>query len=200
MWIGQRDDLPRVTRVGEDLLVTRHRRVEHDLADGAAGRADRNPAENAAIGERQDGDGLGARVGEEEVGRQQEGSCLTGRAPIVQIHAPWRPSPGRRETRETVAESGGRLRRSGLRAGRARRIGGWTKTFGLYLVECQVRQPGRPRRSCEDRLVTGIATDPDERYRTRERHSRGVGRPTSPVRTRVAVPSDSSARTIERTP
>ena len=39
--IRERDDLARVRRVGDDLLVARHRRVEHDLAGNhaALGRA-----------------------------------------------------------------------------------------------------------------------------------------------------------------
>ena len=39
--IGQRDDLPAVARVGQDLLVAGERGVEHHLADRAAGGADR---------------------------------------------------------------------------------------------------------------------------------------------------------------
>ena len=35
--IGQRDDLPCVRRIGQDLLVAGHRGVEHDLADGVPG-------------------------------------------------------------------------------------------------------------------------------------------------------------------
>jgi len=34
---GESDDLPGIGRVGEDLLVARHRGVEADLADGGAG-------------------------------------------------------------------------------------------------------------------------------------------------------------------
>ena len=38
--IGKRDDLPTVGRVGQDLLVTRHRCIEDDFADGLAGESD----------------------------------------------------------------------------------------------------------------------------------------------------------------
>ena len=51
--IREGDDLARVRRVGQDLLVAGHRRVEDDLADRVPRRADRAPAEDAAVGERQ---------------------------------------------------------------------------------------------------------------------------------------------------
>ncbi len=56
--IRQRDDLPAVARVGEDLLVAGQRGVEHHLADGATGRADRDPVEDRAVCESQEGLGL----------------------------------------------------------------------------------------------------------------------------------------------
>ena len=40
--IGQRDDLPAVARVGQDFLVAGQRGVEHHLADGVPGGADRD--------------------------------------------------------------------------------------------------------------------------------------------------------------
>ena len=49
--IGQRDDLPGVGRIGQDLLVAGHRGVEHDLAGGVARRADRAAAEDRAVGQ-----------------------------------------------------------------------------------------------------------------------------------------------------
>ncbi len=51
--VGERDDLPGVRRIGEDLLVARHRRVEHDFADGVAGGADRRAAKHRAVGKRE---------------------------------------------------------------------------------------------------------------------------------------------------
>ena len=53
--IGERDDLPGVRGIGEDLLVAGHRGVEHDLADGHARGADRAAAEHRAVGEREHG-------------------------------------------------------------------------------------------------------------------------------------------------
>src|SRR5690606_39946686 len=52
--IGQGDDLARVRGVGEDFLVAGHGRVEHDLADGKAGRADGYAFEDGAVLERED--------------------------------------------------------------------------------------------------------------------------------------------------
>ena len=63
--IGQRDELARVGRVGEDFLVAGHRGVEHHLADGQAGRADGNALEDGAVFEGEDcGLGHGRRLGE----------------------------------------------------------------------------------------------------------------------------------------
>ena len=42
MRIGQRNDLPTIGGIGEDLLVTGHRRVEDDFADGLPFSTDRN--------------------------------------------------------------------------------------------------------------------------------------------------------------
>src|SRR5690606_14565294 len=50
---GQGDDLARVRGVGQDFLVAGHRRVEHDLANGTAGRADGNAFEHRADLERE---------------------------------------------------------------------------------------------------------------------------------------------------
>jgi hypothetical protein len=51
MRIGQRDDLPAVRGIGEDLLVAGHRRVEYDFADRSAGSADRTAMKYRAVGE-----------------------------------------------------------------------------------------------------------------------------------------------------
>jgi hypothetical protein len=48
--VGKRDDLPAVARIGQDLLVAGHRRVEHDFADGMAGGADGEAAKDRPIG------------------------------------------------------------------------------------------------------------------------------------------------------
>ena len=48
---GEGDDLGGVGRVGEDFLVAGHRRVEADLADRRAGRADPEALDHRAIGE-----------------------------------------------------------------------------------------------------------------------------------------------------
>src|SRR3546814_17106905 len=50
--IGQRDDLPRIRRIGEDLLVPGHGGVEHHLADRQAGRAHGISLEHGAVFER----------------------------------------------------------------------------------------------------------------------------------------------------
>jgi hypothetical protein len=50
----KRDDLAGVGRVGQDFLITRHRRVEHDFSYRMAARADGDAAENRPIGEGQD--------------------------------------------------------------------------------------------------------------------------------------------------
>ncbi len=49
MRIGQCDDLAAIGRIREDLLVSRHSRVEDDLADGLAFGANRSAMENRAI-------------------------------------------------------------------------------------------------------------------------------------------------------
>ena len=54
--VGERDDLPGVRRVGDDLLVAGQRRVEHDLAAGDPARrlgADRLALEHRPVGEHQ---------------------------------------------------------------------------------------------------------------------------------------------------
>ena len=51
--IREGDDLARVARVGEDLLIPRHRRVEHDLAYRRALGTDRPSAEHRAVGKRE---------------------------------------------------------------------------------------------------------------------------------------------------
>src|SRR5262249_7472686 len=50
---GERHDLPRVGRVGEDLLIARDGSVENDLARGIASGSDRLAAEDRAIRQRQ---------------------------------------------------------------------------------------------------------------------------------------------------
>ena len=54
MRIGQRDDLPRIGRIGQDLLVAGHGGVEYHLADAQAGRTDGNAFEDGAVFERKD--------------------------------------------------------------------------------------------------------------------------------------------------
>ena len=51
------DDLSRIGRVGEDLLVAGHRGVEAHLADRVAGRAEAEAFEHGAVGEHQEGGG-----------------------------------------------------------------------------------------------------------------------------------------------
>ncbi|EIL99181.1 putative thioesterase [Rhodanobacter thiooxydans LCS2] len=53
--IGQRDDLACIGRIGEDLLVTGHGRVENHLADGFAGGTNGMAAKDAAVFEGQQG-------------------------------------------------------------------------------------------------------------------------------------------------
>jgi hypothetical protein len=55
MRVRQRDDLPAVARVGQDFLVTGQRGIENDLADAAAGGADRNAGEDRTVGEHEQG-------------------------------------------------------------------------------------------------------------------------------------------------
>jgi len=52
--IRERDDLPRVGRVGQDLLVAGDRRVEDDFAGGQPGRADPDAPEYGPVGERKE--------------------------------------------------------------------------------------------------------------------------------------------------
>jgi hypothetical protein len=58
---GQRDQLARIGRVGEDFLVAGDRGVEHHLADGKPGRAHGYALEHGAVFEGQDG-GLDHRL------------------------------------------------------------------------------------------------------------------------------------------
>ena len=51
--VGQRDDLARIGRVGEDLLVARHGGVEHHLARRGPGGANGSAAEHCAVLESQ---------------------------------------------------------------------------------------------------------------------------------------------------
>ena len=53
---GHRHDLATVGRVGEDLLVAGHRRVEDDLAGACARRAEGLAGEHAAVLERESAD------------------------------------------------------------------------------------------------------------------------------------------------
>src|SRR5262249_23542663 len=50
---GERDDLPRVGRVGENLFVSGEGGVENDFACGVALRSDRLAAEDRSIGQRE---------------------------------------------------------------------------------------------------------------------------------------------------
>ncbi len=47
----ERDDLPGVGGIGEDFLITRHRRVEADFADGLADGADAETFDDEPIGQ-----------------------------------------------------------------------------------------------------------------------------------------------------
>src|SRR5262245_32713428 len=58
VWIRERDDLPAVTRVGQDLLIARDGGVENDLAERMAVSTDRTAAKHRAIRECQDGFGF----------------------------------------------------------------------------------------------------------------------------------------------
>src|SRR5690606_41936722 len=49
MRIGKRDDLPVVARVGQDLLITRHGRVEDNLGDAITIGADRDTPEDGTV-------------------------------------------------------------------------------------------------------------------------------------------------------
>jgi hypothetical protein len=57
MRIRQRDDLPGIRRIGEDLLISGHRRVEHDFADArpvaCVERADGAAAKHRPVGKRE---------------------------------------------------------------------------------------------------------------------------------------------------
>src|SRR5690348_16632490 len=50
---GEADDLSGIGRIGEDLLIAGHRRVETDLADAFASRAEHPALEHRSIGEDQ---------------------------------------------------------------------------------------------------------------------------------------------------
>ena len=50
---GQRDDLSRVGRVGENFLITREGGVENDFACGVAFGSDRLSAEDRSVGQRE---------------------------------------------------------------------------------------------------------------------------------------------------
>ena len=50
---GERDDLRRVGRIGQDFLIAGNRRIETDLADCLAGRADPAAPKHRAVGEHQ---------------------------------------------------------------------------------------------------------------------------------------------------
>src|SRR5437867_9614733 len=50
---GHADDLPLVRGIGQDLLVSRHRRVEDDLPDRLPPRPESLALEDAPVGERQ---------------------------------------------------------------------------------------------------------------------------------------------------
>ena len=52
---GEGDDLPGIGWIGEDFLITRHRRVETDFADGRARGAEPKPFEHHAIRQNEEG-------------------------------------------------------------------------------------------------------------------------------------------------
>src|SRR6266850_957673 len=56
--IGERDNLPAVARVSQNLLVTRDSGVKNHLPDCLAGRADRAAAKHRAVRKREDGFGF----------------------------------------------------------------------------------------------------------------------------------------------
>ena len=49
--IGEHDDLPRVARVGENLLITGHAGVENDLAEGRSDGSERAAFVDRAVAE-----------------------------------------------------------------------------------------------------------------------------------------------------
>ena len=52
---GHRDNLALVGRIGQDLLIPAHRRIEHDLADGFAIEAQSTAFKHRPVREREDG-------------------------------------------------------------------------------------------------------------------------------------------------
>ncbi len=52
------DDLPRIGRIGEDLLVAGHGGVEADFADRLSDRSEAETFEHRAVGEHEQGGGL----------------------------------------------------------------------------------------------------------------------------------------------
>ena len=88
---GEGDDLPGVGGVGQDLLIAGHRRVEADLADGLAGRADAVTLDRGAVGEHEErgrlgvGPALGIPVAHGGVDSARRG-MLRGAAPKVPLH------------------------------------------------------------------------------------------------------------------
>jgi hypothetical protein len=79
--ISERDDLPAVARVGQDLLVTGDCGVEHHLAERMAGSTDRTAAKDRAIRERKDGFGF----------KREQAQLLGSAADRVSVR---RPAPG----------------------------------------------------------------------------------------------------------
>jgi hypothetical protein len=53
--VRERDDLAAVGGIGEDLLVARHRRVEHHFAGGQPARADGAARKRGPVGKDEDG-------------------------------------------------------------------------------------------------------------------------------------------------
>jgi hypothetical protein len=54
VWIGERDDLSGIGRIGEDFLITGQRGIENDFASSVAFGADRLAAEDRSIFQSQD--------------------------------------------------------------------------------------------------------------------------------------------------
>ena len=55
MRAGHRDDLAFVGRIGQDLLIPTHRRIEHDLADGFTLEAQSTAFKHRPVRKREDG-------------------------------------------------------------------------------------------------------------------------------------------------
>ena len=92
---GEGDDLSGIRRIGEDLLIAGHRRVEADLADRDAGRARAPSFDDGAVGQDEEG---GRRLVGPIGQRAHARRCgLLGQSVGAIVHGSW------------VAVAGGRL-------------------------------------------------------------------------------------------